>query len=115
MTPGTLNTILNTAPLILQGAGKLIRMIRDQKEPEPDNDQPVTLEGLDTKLEKIEQRLDANDESNVEQIKLIEELAKQNEALAESQKRIYVRLRVLGFVAMVAIVLGITGVLLVLI
>ena len=42
----TLRTILNNAPLILQGADKLIRMIRaNNKPPEAAEDLPMTVEG----------------------------------------------------------------------
>ena len=87
MSPGTINTILNTAPIVIQGASRLIRLIRDQdKNNKPEEEIPETIEGIKNEIDRLNQRMDANDESNVEQIKLIEELARQNESLATQLK-----------------------------
>lgn len=104
MTPGTINTILNTAPMIIQGATRLVKMIRERGDEEEDNTIPDTIDGLKQELEKIETRLDAVDESSVEQIKLIEELAKQNEALAESLKKTMGQLTVISVLAIMALI-----------
>ena len=105
MNPATINTILNSAPMILQGAHKLIRMIRERDAETPTRDAgiPATLEGLRQELDQVQDRLDANDESDVEQIQLIEQLAKQNEAMAESLRRVYRRITLLTFLAAVAV------------
>lgn len=108
MNPATLNTILNTAPVILQGANKLIRMIRERSA-ETGSEQtaePATLEGLKRDIEQINTRLHANDESDVEQIRLIEQLAQQNEALAESLRKTLRRITLLGIVSLVAFILA---------
>ena len=86
---GTLNTILNTAPLIIQGAGKLVRMIRERdiKPDDSEQDIPATLEGLEQEINRINKRLDNSNESDLEQIKLIQELARQNELLAVSARK----------------------------
>ena len=82
---GTLNTILNTAPLIIQGATKLIKIIKEREgNDDSEDNMPATLDGLNKEVNQINSRLDANDQFNIEQIKLIEELAKQNESLANS-------------------------------
>ena len=109
MTPATLNTILNSVPVILQGANKLIKMIRDRKrseEPELQEELPVTIEGLKQGLERMEQRVDANLESHIEQIKLIEELARQNKAMAESIQKGYQRLTQVTVIAVAALLLA---------
>lgn len=113
-SPTTLRTILNNAPLIIQGADKLIGMIRNKNaEPEAAVDLPMTVEGLKQGLERMEQRLDANAEADIEQIKLIEELARQNEAMADSLKRSYARLNIIALLACVALAAGVAGLVLV--
>ena len=99
MTPGTINTILNTAPMLIQGASKLVQLIRERGEGEENANSPDTLDGLRQQLEKIESRLDANDEASLAQVKLIEELARQNEALAGSLKKTMNRLTATGLIA----------------
>lgn len=85
---GTINTILNTAPIIIQGATRLVRLIKDRNKLEDDNEtMPDTLEGMGKEIERINHRIDAGNESDLEQIKLIEELARQNELLASSLKK----------------------------
>ncbi|MBM2830382.1 MAG: hypothetical protein HW411_1172 [Gammaproteobacteria bacterium] len=101
---GTLNTILNTAPLIIQGAAKLFKIIKNRGESENKNDNiPATLDGLKKEIGHIHTRLDAHNESDLEQIKLIEELAKQNELLADSLKRSTRQLNVISAVAIIAL------------
>ena len=108
MSLGTLNTILNTAPLIIQGATKLIKMIKDRDKPELDKqDIPATLDGLKDELYHINSRLDANYDSDIEQIKLIEELAKQNEMLATSLKKTNKLVNIITVIALVSLVIGI--------
>ena len=105
---GTLNTILNTAPLIIQGATKLIKMLKDRGEPEPDNqDIPETIEGLKNELYRVNSRLDANYDFDIQQIKLIEELAKQNEMLATSLKKTNKLVNIITIVALLSLLLGI--------
>ena len=108
MSLGTINTILNTAPIVIQGATRLIKLIRDQgKENKTDEDIPDTIEGIKHEVERLHQRLDANNDSNVEQIKLIEELAKQNESLAVQLKNTVTQLNRITFLAVIAILLSI--------
>jgi len=64
------------------------------------------LEGLKLEIIRPEQQLDANADSDVEQIKLIEQLAKQNEALADSLNKTYDRLNLLTFLALSAFMLA---------
>lgn len=113
-SPTTLKTILNNAPLIIQGADKLIRMIRSNKEsPEAKEDLPMTVEGLKQGLERMEQRLDANAQADIEQIELIEELARQNEAMAESLKRSYIRLNFITLLSVIALLVAVVGLIMV--
>ena len=100
----TLNTILNTAPLIIQGATKLIKIIKDREDNNNSNgDIPATLDELDKEVDKINSRLDANDQSNIEQIKLIEELAKQNKSLAVSLKKAISQLNIISLLAVTSV------------
>lgn len=86
MNPLTLTTILNTAQLIIQGADKLSAVIRNrnlQAEEDPANI-PASLEGMRAELQRLHERLDQCDNTNVEQLQMIEQLARQNETLAAS-------------------------------
>ncbi|MCG8378984.1 MAG: hypothetical protein MI865_05875 [Proteobacteria bacterium] len=108
MSLGTINTILNTAPIVIQGATRLIKLIRDQgQDNKPDEEVPDTIEGIKNKVDRLHQRLDKNDESNVEQIKLIEELAKQNETLATQLKNTITHLNRITIVAIVSIIFSV--------
>lgn len=114
MTPATLKTILNTAPIIMQGASKLIQLMRERNaeaETPPQPDLPMTVEGLKQGMERMEQRLNDNNESNLEQMKLIEELARQNKAMAESLERSYRRINFITIISVVALLLSVVGIL----
>jgi hypothetical protein len=102
MTPSTITTILNSAPMVIQGASKLINLIKEQGASETDNkdERKLTLESLKSDIERLESRLDAVDKSNIEQIKLIEELAKQNEALATSMSKAHSHLQIMNLVVL---------------
>lgn len=105
----TINTILNTAPLILQGATRLIELIKDRgKEENPENT-PDTLEGIRDEVERLNERLDVNDQSNVEQIKLIEELAKQNASIATQLKKTVTHLNRITVVCFLALIIAIAS------
>ena len=103
---GTVNTILNTAPLIIQGATRLVRLLRERRESELEDhhegtDEPVTIKDLSEEISRIHSRLDANSQADIEQIKMIEELARQNEILARSQAR---TIRLMGLLSIVAVI-----------
>ena len=100
--------------MILQGATKLIKMIRERKDEEPDkqDDIPMTIEGLKQEILRIESRLNDTDESNVEQVKLIEQLARQNEALAASLSKTVKRISILTLLAAAALVTALFAILL---
>ena len=104
MTPSTLTTILNSAPLVIQGASKLINLIKEQANSKPDDDadDQLTVESLKAEMERLEAHLATTDESNIEQIKLIEQLAKQNEALAGSMSKMNNRLNWMTIAAILA-------------
>ena len=109
MAFGTLNTILNTAPLIIQGASKLVRLIRE-RDTKPDDrgrDIPASLEGLEQEINRINRRLDDGNESDLEQIKLIQELARQNELLAVSARKTARVLMVISILLIITILLTI--------
>jgi len=108
MSLGTINTILNTAPMVIQGATRLIKLIRDRGiENKPEEEIPDTIDGIKNEVDRLHQRLDTNDESNVEQIKLIEELAKQNESLATQLKKTITHLNRMSFLAVIAFLISI--------
>lgn len=114
-SPATLKTILNNAPFIIQGAEKLISLIRNKNaEPGTTEDLPMTVEGLKQGLERLEQRLEDDAQADIEQIQMIETLARQNEALAESLKRAYSRLNLLTALTAAALLIGAAGLILVL-
>ena len=107
---GTLNTILNTAPLIIQGATKLVKMIRERDTVDkPHNDIPATLEGLKNEIQRINTRLDAGNQSDLEQVNLIEELARQNELLASALKRTSRQLNIITIILVVALLLAVVA------
>ena len=107
MSLGTINTILNTAPIVIQGATRLIKLIRDQgKELQPEEEIPDTIDGIKSEVDRLHHRLDVNDESNVEQIKLIEELAKQNESLATQLKNTITHLNRITLLAIIALLIS---------
>jgi hypothetical protein len=116
MTPSTLSTILNSAPMVIQGASKLIKLIREQGNNKPDEspEHLPSIESLQSNIRQLEQRLAATDESNIEQIKLIEELARQNEALAASMSKGLAKLNLLSITSVLASLIAIAALLLVL-
>ena len=108
MNPATINTILNTAPLVIKGATRLIRLIRNQGEDgEAGQEIPATLEGLQREVERLQQRLDDNNKSNIEQVKLIEELARQNASLAAQLKNTMAQLRQFKRVSVAALIVAV--------
>lgn len=111
MTPVTLTTILSTAPAILQAATRLIKTIREREKETAGgtDDIPTTLEGLKGEIRKLDARVHENFQSDVEQIRLIEQLAKQNETLAESLRRALRKVTVLMYVAVGALVLSLVA------
>ncbi len=113
LNPATLNTILNTAPMIIQGAGKLIRLIRDREnENDTNSREPTTLDNLKEQVSSLDKRLAENSKSDVEQIQLIEELARQNESLAETLKQTLKRVTVLNYLVVFSIIIALVALLL---
>ena len=108
MNPATINMILNTAPLVIKGATRLIRLIRNQGEDgEAGQEIPATLEGLQQEVERLQQRLDDTNKSNIEQVKLIEELARQNASLAAQLKNTMAQLQWLKRVSVAALIVAV--------
>ena len=107
----TLNTILNTAPIIIQGAAKLVSMLkqRGQTEEVETYDIPANIDDMKIEIEKLHERLDAYNDSNLEQVKLIEELARQNEAIASSLRSTVKQLNLFSLLAVMALVLAIVS------
>ncbi|MCG8324210.1 MAG: hypothetical protein MI673_01750 [Thiotrichales bacterium] len=106
----TLNTILNTAPMIIQGATKLINLLkqREAKQASETCDIPANIDDMKSELEVVHKRLDAQNDSSLEQVKLIEELAKQNEIIAASLRTSVRQLNFISLVAVIALVIAIT-------
>ena len=108
MNPATINTILNTAPLVIKGATRLIRLIRNQGEDsEAGQVIPATLEGLQREVERLQQRLDDTNKSNIKQVKLIEALARQNASLAAQLKNTMAQLQRLKRVSVAALIVAV--------
>lgn len=106
MNPTTLNTLINTAQLIMQGADKLMEVVRSRGGAAvPHYDIPATLEGMRQQLDRVQQRLDADDEAEVEQLRLIEQLAKQNEALTATIQEVTRKIRQANLLAAAALIL----------
>ncbi len=103
---GTINTILNNAPLVIQGASRLIKMIKERNNDDENTDSPDTLEGLTAEVEKLNNKLDANSAADVQQIELIEQLARQNESLAASLKDALKRQTLITWIAGIALILS---------
>ena len=105
----SLTTILNNAPLIIQGANKLLDMMREKNQEEDNtiDDIPSNIEDLKNELKKINTRLDSTDNSNIQQIQLIEALAKQNESLANSLQSSIKRLNIISVIAILALVVAV--------
>ena len=103
-----LGTLLNAAPALIQGASKLIDLIKEQKSGRrKDRAGAVTPDNLGEVVERLEARLDAADEANVEQVKLIEQLARQNELLATCLQQILRRFTLVFILAALALLLAI--------
>ena len=111
MNPFTIGTLLNSAPMIIQGAGKLLDLIRDRRQDAPPRARavPVTMDNLEEVIGRLETRLDVMDDASVEQIKLIEQLARQNEVLADSLQQQQQRTTFAFILALVALLLAILG------
>ncbi len=104
MSLGTINTILNTAPLIIQGATRLLKAIKEKNSMESkENDIPATVEGIKNELERVNKRLEDTSNTTIEQIRLIEELAKQNELLAESLQKLNRKSNLIALISIIAI------------
>ena len=111
MNPLTIGTLLNSAPMIIQAAGKLVGLIRDREHGASDRAArvPVTLDNLEEVISRLEARLDSMDAASVEQLRLIEQLARQNEALAASLQRQQWRSTFAFVLALIALLLAILG------
>lgn len=111
MNPFTIGTILNSAPMIIQAAGKLIDMVKEREQGDSRHTEsiPVTPDNLEEVVGRLERRLDAMDESSVEQLKLIKQLASQNETLVASLQRQQQRATFAFVLALIALLLAILG------
>jgi hypothetical protein len=103
--------------MVIQGASKLINLIKEQGNNREDEagDELLTLESLKAEIERLEARLAATDDSNIEQIKLIEQLAQQNEVLAESMSKGFNRFNLITIVAAIACFVSLIALVIVLI
>jgi hypothetical protein len=114
MVPAALKTILIDAPIMIDSVRRLIEGLRKLTGgATAEADVPATLDGLRREILRLEAGLKANSDSDVEQLKLIEELAKQNESLAASVARLSGRLTALAVIAAIALLLSLLALLLV--
>ena len=96
--------------MIIQGAGKLIRLIRDREEETGSKDPvPTTLENLKEQVSSLDRRLAENSKSDMDQIHLIGELARQNESLAETLKQTLKRVTILNYMVVLAIIIALAA------
>ena len=103
----SLTTIINNAPLIIQAAGKLMDMIREKDKPAEPSTEPVDpIEELKMEVSDIQKQLEANDNANLKQVELIEALAKQNEALANTLNRMNQTIKISVTISALAIIIG---------
>lgn len=105
---GTINTILNTAPILIQGATKLVQLLKQPKE-EPaatDYDIPATIDDVKVELEKLHQRLNTQNDASIEQVNLIRGLAEQNKAIASTLRSTTRQLNFISFIAVFALVVA---------
>ncbi|MDE0286794.1 MAG: hypothetical protein OXN26_19870 [Gammaproteobacteria bacterium] len=111
MNPFTIGTLLNSAPMIIQAAGKLVDLIKEREQGAPTAAEkvPVTLDNLEEIIGRLHARLDSMDEASVEQLRLIEQLARQNEALADSLQRQQQRTTFAFILALIGLLLAILG------
>ena len=68
---------------------------------------PATVEEMKQRIQQIETALQENNRSDEAQIRLIEQLARQNESLAETLQQTYRRITLLTWLTVVAI--GVSG------
>lgn len=108
MNPITINTILNSAPMLIQGAGRLIELIRERREETQNPPEPGTVPPADQGevLGEIVKRLEAMDEAGVQQARIVEQLARQNEALAGALRRALRRANIALVLALAALLAG---------
>lgn len=101
-----LNTIISNAPLLIQGASRLIKVIKQQNDTQEEMnlDQSLSVESLHTEVQTLHERLNDNHATEIEQTQFIEQLAKQNESLAESLRQVLRRQMLLVILTTLAII-----------
>ena len=112
MNPLIISTLLSSTPKIIQAAGKLIEMVKEREQntrARATIDVPVTPDNLPEVIASLEARLDSMDEASVEQLKLIEQLARQNEMLTTSLQKQQQRATFAFGLALIALLLAILG------
>lgn len=107
-TAKALRTILLDAPVIVDSVHRLIGGLRkltgrDAAPPVA----PTTFGDVQHELRRMDEQIKANSESDVEQLKLMEELARQNELLAASVSRLSGRVAALAVICVVALLLAV--------
>lgn len=100
MNLSILNTLLNTAPTVIQGANQLYKIIKQQRDKQSVDDEDAPEFNIETEIQQVKQRLDNHSEANLEQTRLIEELAKQNESIAQQLKSTASRLQIISVISL---------------
>ena len=109
MNLSILNTLLNTAPTLIQGANQLYKIIKQQREKQGADNQPEKPFDIESEIKHLQKRLDNHSEANLEQTRLIEQLAIQNETIAKELKITASRqLRILFFSLIALFVAGLS-------
>lgn len=109
MNLSILNTLLNTAPSLIQGANQLYKIIKQQRDKQSQSEEDVPEFNIESEIQLLKQRLDNHSEANLEQTRLIEELAKQNASIAEQLKSTASRLQIISIFSLIALLLAITA------
>ena len=112
MNPLIIGTLLSSTPKIIEAAGKLIDIVKEREQntgARAKINVPVTPDNLPEVIASLEMRLDTMDEASVEQLKLIEQLARQNEALTTSLQKQQQRANFAFVLALIALLLAILG------
>jgi hypothetical protein len=91
----------------METASRLIKMLNKDKGTRENI--PTTLDGLRQEIRTLESRLDENSKSDIEQIRLIEELVSQNKTLAETLRQALRKVTILTGLALTALAASIAA------
>ena len=103
-----ITTILSNAPVVIDGANRLVNIIKEKRQPKAqvaETTADTSLEDLRHELNRLHARIDDNT-VDLEQLKLIKELAGQNETLTKSLRQVAKRQIIIGWVALAGLFSG---------